>query len=96
MHIACCMLKAIKCTLIVDNCMSWYVLPTWQVSYGATSIEDNTETVSTFYRTLPSDRVENYGRLVLLVKHEWFRIGILTSVKDTHYLKVIIIIVNDN
>ncbi len=39
---------------------------------------------SKFYRSLPSDLLVNEGRLVLLERFEWVRIGILCSGEDEY------------
>ena len=58
-----------------------------QVSYGST-VKDDADKVPIFYRTLPSNMAANFGRLVLLEKHKWYRIGILKSAKEEYYLQV--------
>ena len=42
---------------------------------------------SKFYRSLPTDLLINYGRLILMGRFEWIRIGILFSA-DQGYVEV--------
>lgn len=56
-----------------------------QVSYDITSsVPDK---ASTFYRTLPSDRAANIGRLSLIARFEWFRIATVSS-QERYYAQV--------
>ena len=57
-----------------------------QVSYDITNTGADQE--SSFYRTLPSDREANTGRLLLMAKFKWFRIAIISS-DETYYAQVI-------
>ena len=61
--------------------------PYIQISYG---IRDTTfdGKIPTFYRTLPSEDSSNFGRLVLIANHRWFRIAILHSGEEERYVQV--------
>ena len=59
-----------------------------QVAYGARTTSVRADGVFTFYRTLPSDVGLNYGRLVLMANHHWYRIAILNSAEEEHYSQV--------
>ena len=53
-----------------------------QVSYSVTT--QSADDYFKFYRTLPSDIFVNYGRLSLVIRFDWFRIGILHSTEEEH------------
>ena len=56
-----------------------------QVSYSVTS--NSADRYNKFYRSLPTDLLINYGRLILMGRFEWIRIGILFSA-DQGYVEV--------
>lgn len=66
-------------------CILYVKFMCMQVSYDITSSEP--DKTSTFYRTLPSDRAANVGRLNLIARFEWFRIATISS-QDRYYAQV--------
>ena len=56
-----------------------------QISYAVTS--KGPDEALSFYRTLPSFRSANVGRLLLLIRNRWFRIASISSI-ETFYAKV--------
>ena len=57
-----------------------------QISYDITSPEPD-KISETFYRTLPSDRAANIGRLNLIARFKWFRIATISS-QERYYAQV--------
>ena len=53
-----------------------------QVSYSVTT--QSADRYFKFYRTLPSDAFVNTGRLNLVIRFGWYRIGILHSAEVEH------------